>query len=182
MQTFGTTVVNIKKSSSECPPPSSIPDDIAGTKGLLKEKSYFLEKPITLTADKVILPFTNSDIFNFNYYAPDDPVFPGGGIKNYGGIDVFVYFLPSGTSIDDVRVIRSYKYEYYYCNLVSEKLTPDGVKKFDSYANKFGREGDKFIDVEVKIDNIVDNVGIPLFVTVGKAYSNSKVWFGSFYI
>jgi len=178
MQTFGTTVVNIKKSSSECPPTSSIPDDIAGTKNLLKDKSYFLEKPITLTADKVILPFTNSDIFNFNYYAPDDPVFPG-ALKNYGGIDVSVYFLPSGTSIDDVRFIKSYNYDgYYVCNLASVKLTPDGVKRFDSSATKFGHEGDKFIDVEVEIDNIVDNVGIRLFVTVSK----DDAWLGSFYI
>lgn len=169
---LGALTVSITKAdSSDCPDRIYIPDDIAKTKELLKVKSFFLEGDIKISGTELILPFKDSDIFNYNLY-------PNGSIKNYGGIELIVWFLPN-VFVDDIRVVE--KRSGDNCDDYDEiKITPEVVKRFPKSASR--RDNTRPGIVDVRIQNIGNYTGTAysLFVTVFQSYSDLAI--GSFYV
>ena len=178
MFNFGVVLQNLQF-ENECSPPSNPPSisEFFGDINLLKDKSYFLEKPVSVVNNQIILPFRNIDnFFSYNYYND-------GRVLNYGGLIVRVFFLPNSISkIDDVELIwaKDEDYDdqcYYYID-----TTPQLQSEEDDPFRSPSRLNDDTVDA--KVDNIgnyrIDN-GIRLFVTVRRRYQ-SNVWLGSFYI
>ena len=175
--TLGVATISIREEVEKCPDQIFTPNDITVTKELLRGKSYFFgNEDIKITNNALILPFQDSDFFNYNYYKDGQW---SGSLINYGGISLSVWFLPNGTKIDDVR--------FRYVSLSDDckyskekKISPENVIMFSTTAVRKNQERAGFIDVPIEnIGNYTGKNGIRLFVTVIQMYSNP---IGSFYI
>ena len=173
--TLGVATISIKEEFENCPDQIFTPNDITvtNTKERLKDKSYFFgNEDIKIINNELILPFQDSDFFNYNY-GPWS-----GNLINYGGIFLSVWFLPNGTKIDDVRYVGlsdDCKYSK------EQKIIPGDVIMFSTTADRKNQERAGFIDVPIEnIGNYTGKNGIRLFVTVIQMYSTTPI--GSFYI
>ncbi len=168
MTTYGTNTVKLLKEETcpdqQIPPPSNI----INTKNLLVDKSEFLGKSFNLTDRPLILPFKNSEIFKYNYNQ-------SGTVKNYGGIQVTVYYLPeSYSSIDDISFISTTAGDATTGDCNRFTITKPDINIFTTSGTKRNREDE---DINIEIDG---NVSGPLFVTVIQNYTDKAL--GSFYI
>jgi hypothetical protein len=174
---FGVTVENLQIEDDDddfCPPPPSMPPSISQYfgDGPLKNKSYFLAKPITFDNNRIIFSFYNTDFFFRPNFSND-------------GLNVRVYFLPSSISkLDDVELnwvedepgLCVYDYDI--------DATPYLQSEFFTI---WGVNGNDTVDAEIRnIGNYTGSNGIRLFVSVRRTYAMNayamNAWLGSFYI
>ena len=181
--TLGVATISIREEVEECPDQIFTPNDITVTKELLRDKSYFFgNEDIKITNNALILPFQDSEFFNYNYYKDGRW---SGNLINYGGISLSVWFLPNGTKIDDVQYVGPSDDCRYPKYPKDPKIIPENVIMFSTTAVRIriNQERAGFIDVPIEnIGNYTGKNGIRLFVTVIQMYSNPTTPIGSFYI
>jgi hypothetical protein len=177
---FGVNIKSLQvENNCNPPPPPQRSQYFRDGINLQKDKSFFLNKPVTIVDNQIILPFKNSeDFFRYNYYND-------GRLLNYGGLTVRVFFLPSNISnINDVKLYWVKDDDDYdeddvcYFSIKTDPIIQN-VDHVDIFRDPLKSYGST---INAKVNNIGNYTSdTRLFVTVRRRYSSDN-WLGSFYI